>query len=165
VGWHIEYLYTRVYLWIHLDLHLFGFRQMPLDLIYLRTDRFWQSSKVKASCQRGLDFNGIKLFFTPLFVHFFFFFFYTFYPLSADSIKFCGGARKNLFTIFIWRFCISGNSCRVMTTGFWWAGSDIWQSFEWQSSPRGSRFHLLSSLKPHLIGTAPASFPFSPKCS
>jgi len=152
-----------IYLGIHLHLHLFGFRQTPRDLIYLRTDRFWQSSKVKAGCQRGLDFNGIKLFFPPLgFLHliglFLFFFLWLFYCLSAVSIKFCGGARKTFYH-FYFRFCISRNLCRVMTTGLgvW---SDIWQSFEWQSSPRGSRVSLTKRLKPHLIDTAPALFLF-----
>lgn len=81
---------------------------MPLDLIYLRTDRFWQSSKVKASCQRGLDFNGIKLFFTPLFVHFFFFFFYTFYPLSADSISFVAAPEKTFLPFLFGVFAFLG---------------------------------------------------------
>jgi len=46
-----------------------------------------------------------------------------------------------------------------MTTGLgvW---SDIWQSFEWQSSPRGSGVSLTKRLKPHLIDTAPALFLF-----
>jgi len=88
----------------------------------------------------------------------FIFFLWLFYCLSAVSIKFCGGARKTFYH-FYFRFCISRNLCRVMTTGLgvW---SDIWQSFEWQSSPRGSRVSLTKRLKPHLIDTAPALFLF-----
>lgn len=163
MGWHIEYLYTRVYLWIHLDLHLFGFRQMPLDLIYLRTDRFWQSSKVKASCQRGLDFNGIKLFFTPLFVHFCFFFFFILFTLCLQTRLVLWRRPKKPFYHFylaflhFWELLQSYDNWFLV--GWVWHLAVIWVAVE----PKGFQVSLTKQLKTTPDWHCPCFFSFFPK--